>query len=288
MKTLKRRLEENEFVITMEIEPPKSGDVKETYEKIKPLLKLVDAVNITDNPMASMRMSSIILGYLVQRDLNTEAIFHFTCRDRNKLALQSELLGANALGVKNILTLTGDSPEQGDHPDATGVFDMDSIGLAKVAHNLNNGKDSMGNPIEGQTDFFIGAVVNPTAEDIEKELDKLHQKIEAGVGFFQTQPIFDIKKLEKFLKKVDNIQVPIIYGLMPLKSVKLAKFLNRKVPGIHVPDELIDRLEIKGREAGKEIAEELLQEMKKIVPGVHIFPMNDNELIEELLKNNLK
>lgn len=288
MKTLKQRLEENQFVITMEMEPPKSGDVKETYEKIRPLLNLVDAVNITDNPMASMRMSSITLGYLIQRDLKTEAIFHFTCRDRNKLALQSELLGANALGVKNILTLTGDSPEQGDHPDATGVFDMDSIGLAKVAHNLNNGKDSMGNPIEGKTDFFIGAVVNPTADDIEKELDKLYQKIEAGVGFFQTQPIFDIKQLEKFLKKVDNIQVPIIYGLMPLKGVKLAKFLNRKVPGIHVPEELIDRLEIKGREAGKEIAEELLQEMRKLVQGVHIFPMNDNELIQELLKKNLK
>ncbi|MBB6216931.1 5,10-methylenetetrahydrofolate reductase [Anaerosolibacter carboniphilus] len=284
--SLKTKLMKKQFVVTVEMEPPRGADPWGVYEKIKPLSALVDAVNIADSPMAKMRMSPIALAYLVQKELNLETIFHLTCRDRNQLGLQSELLGAHALGVKNILTLTGDKPEQGDHPDATGVFDVDAIGLGRIASNLNNGQDMLGNPIEGKTDFFIGAVVNPTSEDLQAELEKLHRKIDSGVGFFQTQPIFDMVQLEGFLKIADQINVPIIYGLMPLKSAKLAKYLNRQVPGVHVPDRLIDRLETKGREAGQEIAEELFLEMKKSLSGVHIFPMGDIQLVETLLKEN--
>jgi 5,10-methylenetetrahydrofolate reductase len=283
---LREKLIHKQFVVTVEMEPPKGADPWGVYEKMRPLAGLVDAVNIADSPMAKMRMSPIALAYLVQNELNLETIFHLTCRDRNQLGLQSELLGAYALGVKNILTLTGDKPEQGDHPQATGVFDVDAIGLGKIAQSLNNGQDMLGNAIEGKTDFFIGGVVNPTSDDLESELEKLHRKIEAGVGFFQTQPIFDIGQLEKFLKIADRINVPIIYGLMPLKSAKLAKYLNRQVPGVHVPDHLIDRLEIKGREAGQEIAQELFKEMKQSLQGVHIFPMGDIQLVESLLKEN--
>ncbi|MDF2547268.1 MAG: 5,10-methylenetetrahydrofolate reductase [Anaerosolibacter sp.] len=284
--TLRAKLQKKQFVVTVEMEPPRGADPWGVYEKMRPLAGLVDAVNIADSPMAKMRMSPIALAYLVQNELNLETIFHLTCRDRNQLGLQSELLGAHALGVKNILTLTGDKPEQGDHPQATGVFDVDAIGLGKIANSLNNGEDMLGNAIEGKTNFFIGGVVNPTSDDLEAELEKLHRKIDAGVGFFQTQPIFDLGQLEKFLRIADQINVPIIYGLMPLKSAKLAKYLNRQVPGVHVPDQLIDRLEIKGREAGQEIAEELFKEMKQSLQGVHIFPMGDIQLVETLLKEN--
>lgn len=284
--SLRTKLQKKQFVVTVEMEPPRGADPWGVYEKMRPLAGLVDAVNIADSPMAKMRMSPIALAYLVQNELNLETIFHLTCRDRNQLGLQSELLGAHALGVKNILTLTGDKPEQGDHPQATGVFDVDAIGLGKIANSLNNGEDMLGNAIEGKTNFFIGGVINPTSDDLEAELEKLHRKIDAGVGFFQTQPIFDLGQLEKFLRIADQIKVPIIYGLMPLKSAKLAKYLNRQVPGVHVPDQLIDRLEIKGREAGQEIAEELFKEMNQSLQGVHIFPMGDIQLVETLLKEN--
>lgn len=286
VETLRQKLENKKFVVTVEVDPPKGPNPWGVYEKMRPLKELVDGVNIADSPMAKMRMSPIALAHLVQNELNLEAIFHLTCRDRNTLGLQSELLGAYALGVKNILTLTGDKPTQGDHPEATGVFDVDSVGLAKMAATLNKGRDLMGNQLEENTDFFIGAVANPTAADLEKEVAKIQAKVEAGVGFFQTQPIFDIKQLERFLKIMPQPPVPIIYGLMPLKSVKLANYLNKNVPGIHVPENLLDRLHLKGRQAGLEIAKELLGEMEKLVPGVHIFPMGDIQLVEALLKEN--
>ena len=273
MVGLKEKLLKKQFVVTVEMEPPKGANPWGVYEKIRPLAQWVDAVNIADSPMAKMRMSPIALAYLVQKELGLETIFHLTCRDRNILGLQSELLGAYALGVKNILTLTGDKPSRGDHPQATGVYDIDSSGLILTAKYLNDGRDYTGNALIDATDFFIGAVANPTASDLEAENEKMQAKIEAGVNFFQTQPIFDIKQLERFIKKYPNPPVPIIYGLMPLKSLKLAKYLNANVPGVYVPEGLLSRLEAKGREAGLEIAVELINEMRQMVSGVHIFPM---------------
>jgi len=285
MTRLKEKLAKGQFVITVEVDPPKGASPWGVYEKIRPLVKWVDAVNIADSPMAKMRMSPIALAHLVQNELGLETIFHLTCRDRNILGLQSELLGAYALGVRNILTLTGDKPTQGDHPQATGIFDVDSVGLARVAGFLNSGRDYNGNALDNSTDLFIGAVANPTAADLEREIEKIQVKVEAGVGFFQTQPIFDIKQLERFITKLPNPPVPIIYGLLPLKGVKLANYLNNNVPGIHVPENLLDRLQAGGREAGLEIARELLAEMKQMVSGVHIFPMGDTGLVETLLKS---
>jgi 5,10-methylenetetrahydrofolate reductase len=284
MSLLRDKLYRKQFVTTVEVEPPKGSSPWGVYDKIRPLAAMVDAVNIADSPTAKMRMSPIALACLIQQELKLETIFHLTCRDRNVLGLQSELLGAYALGVKNILTLTGDKPEIGDHPKAKGVFEVDSVGLAQLASNLNKGIDQMGKPIDGNTDFFIGAVANPTAKDLKQEIERLEAKIEAGVKFFQTQPIFDRAQLERFLKLAEGLTVPIIYGLMPLKSVKLARYLNRNVPGVDVPERLIQRLESKGRQGGLEIASELLREMKKLVPGVHIFPMGDIALVETLLK----
>lgn len=285
MVGLKEKLLKKQFVVTVEMEPPKGANPWGVYEKIRPLAQWVDAVNIADSPMAKMRMSPIALAYLVQKELGLETIFHLTCRDRNILGLQSELLGAYALGVKNILTLTGDKPSRGDHPQATGVYDIDSSGLILTAKYLNDGRDYTGNALIDATDFFIGAVANPTASDLEAEIEKMQAKIEAGVNFFQTQPIFDIKQLERFIKKYPNPPVPIIYGLMPLKSLKLAKYLNANVPGVYVPEGLLSRLEAKGREAGLEIAVELINEMRQMVSGVHIFPMGDIGLVERLLKS---
>ncbi|NLT96165.1 MAG: 5,10-methylenetetrahydrofolate reductase [Clostridia bacterium] len=283
MSGLREKLDRKQFVVTVEVEPPKGASPWGVYEKMRPLTRLVDAVNIADSPMAKMRMSPIALAYLVQKELGLETIFHLTCRDRNILGLQSELLGAYALGVKNILTLTGDKPGQGDHPQATGVYDVDSTGLIKTANFLNKGRDYSGNALDTSTDFFIGAVANPTASDLEREIERIQVKIEAGAGFFQTQPIFDIRQLERFLNKFPNPPVPIIYGLMPLKSLKLAKYLNANVPGVHVPENLLNRLESKGREGGLEIARELLREMRQMVHGVHIFPMGDIDLVRTLL-----
>jgi len=281
---LREKLEKKEFVITMEIDPPKGANPWAVYEGIRSLVNMVDAVNIADSPMARMRMSPIALAHLVQQELKFEGIFHLTCRDRNLLGLQSELLGAFALGVKNILALTGDQPQMGDHPDATGVFDVTSIGLAEIANKLNNGYDIMGNRLDDNTDFFIGAVANPVSEDMGKELEKIGSKIAAGVKFFQTQPIFDIRQLERFQSAVSSYPVHVIYGLMPLKSVKLARYLNNNVPGVNVPDRIIDRLQLNGRDAGIEIARELLYDMKSVVSGVHIFPMGDISMVETILK----
>lgn len=168
-KSLQEKLQEKKFVVTVEVDPPKGADPWDTYEKIRPLAKVVDAVNIADSPMARMKMSPIALAHLVQNTMGLETIFHLTCRDRNILGLQSELLGAYAMGVRNILAITGDSPKKGDHPNAKGVFEVNSIGLIEVAGKLNNGFDNEGNPLEDKTDFFIGAVLNPTAPNIEVE-----------------------------------------------------------------------------------------------------------------------
>lgn len=286
MNDFKSKLENRQFVTTVEIDPPKGASPWGVYEKMKNLKGLVDAVNIADCPMGKMRMSPIALAYLVQNELELETIFHLTCRDRNVIGLQSELLGAYALGVKNILTLTGDKPENGDHPQAKGVFELDSTGLIKLANTLNQGTDMMGNNLNEATDFFIGGVANPTAIDFEKEINKVQLKLDEGVRFFQTQPIFDLKSLENFINKVDHTSAHYIYGLMPLKNVKLAKYLNKNVPGIEVPDKIIDRLQLKGREAGLEIAKELYSEMKNTVSGVHVFPMGDVLLVEELLQEH--
>ncbi len=282
-KSLKEKLEEKKFVITVEVDPPKGADPWGTYEKIHPLAKVVDAVNIADCPMARMKMSPIALAHLVQNTMGLETIFHLTCRDRNILGLQSELLGAYAMGVKNILAVTGDGPKKGDHPNAKGVFELNSMGLIEVAHKLNAGFDYEGNPLADQTDFFIGAVLNPTAPNMDVEFKRIEKKIDSGAHFFQTQPVFDIKQLEDFMSQASHIKVPIIYGLMPLKSLKLANYLNKNVNGIHVPERLLQRLEEKGRDAGIEIAKELYEAMKEMVHGVHIFPMGDPSMATSFL-----
>jgi len=280
---LKEKLKLGKFVITVELEPPKGTNPMPVLEKARLLKGHVDGVNIADSPMAKLRMSPIALAHVIQQDIGIEAIFHLTCRDRNILGLQSELLGAAALGVRNILTLTGDDPIKGDHPQAKGIFEVDSTGLAKIAHQLNQGLDLAGNELNGGTQFFIGGATNPGADNLDLEIEKLKRKIDAGVNFVQTQPVFHISQVERFLEKTSQLPVDVIFGFLPLKSVKTANYLKTNVPGMVISDEVISRLEKGGREAGIEMTQQLLEESRNIIQGVHLYPIGDLKTVYDVL-----
>lgn len=284
MARLMHRLRNGAFGVTVEIDPPKGADVRKTLEKVRRFADRVDAVNVADCPMANVRMSPITLAHLLQRDVQVEAIFHLTCRDRNVIGLQAELLGAAGLGVRNILALRGDNPERGDHPTAQGVFECDATGLIRIAATLNQGQTISGTTLEQGTDFAVGCAANPTAADLEAEVSRLEMKIEAGAHFVQTQPIYDPRLLEAWLRKTDGrIAIPILYGIMPLKSYDFALHLNQNVPGISVPDWVVDRMRSKGEEEGLALTAELLREIGPLVHGIHIFPMNSANRVVAVL-----
>jgi len=284
---LKEKLAANKFVVTVELDPPKTLNLDKILAEVNSanFRKVVDAVNVTDCPLAKLRMSPIALSHIIQEKINLEAIFHITCRDRNLLGLQAELLGASALGLRDILALTGDPPEVGDYVMATGVYDVDSIGLVRMVNKLNNGYEYGGNELKDKTDFFIGIAVNPTAQDLTKEIKRFEEKALAGANFTQTQPIYDIGLLERFLKLTAHINIPKIIGIMPLKSFKMVEYLNKNLPGIFVPSEVKERMRGKDAEEGIKIAQEIIDETRKFkeVAGIHIFPLRDMELTCRLL-----
>lgn len=265
------------FVKTVEIDPPKGVDLKQVLEGSR-MLKLggIDAINIADSPMARVRMSPVAIAHLLKEQVGIESILHFTCRDRNLLGLQSELLGAAALGVKNVLALTGDPPTIGDHPQATAVFDVNSEGLVRIIDGLNHGHDMMGNQIGSSTNFAIGVAVNPAASDLNKEIERLHGKIEAGAHFAQTQPIYDIALLEHFLEAIDGIKIPILVGVLPLRSTRHAEFLHNEVPGISIPEEIRQKMRAgdakQQASCGVEIARKFVYQLKERVAGVYLMP----------------
>ncbi|MBU1291532.1 methylenetetrahydrofolate reductase [bacterium] len=284
---LREKLAANKFVVTVELDPPKTVNLERILTEVNStnFRKLVDAVNVTDCPLAKLRMSPIALSHIIQEKIGLEAIFHITCRDRNLLGLQAELLGASALGVKNILALTGDSPDMGDYVMATGVYDVDSIGLVKMVNKLNNGYEYGGDGLKDKTDFFIGIAVNPTAQDLTKEIKRFEEKVSAGANFIQTQPIYDIGLLERFLKLTAHINIPKIIGIMPLKSYKMVEYLNSNLPGIFVPPGVKERMRGKDVEEGVKISRKLISEIHKFkeVAGIHIFPLRDMNLVCRLL-----
>lgn len=284
MARLMHRLGHGAFGVTVEIDPPKGADVRKTLEKVRRFADRVDAVNVADCPMANVRMSPITLAHLLQRDVQVEAIFHLTCRDRNVIGLQAELLGAAGLGVKNILALRGDDPSRGDHPNAHGVFECDTTGLIRLAAGLNQGQTAAGTALEQGTDFAIGCAANPTASDLEGEISRLEMKIEAGANFVQTQPIYDPNVVERWLARAEGrISIPVLFGIMPLKSYDFAVHLNRNVPGISVPGWAVERMEGNGEEEGLRLTAELLKEIGPAVPGIHIFPMNSANRVNAVL-----
>jgi methylenetetrahydrofolate reductase (NADPH) len=282
------KLDEGRFVVTAEISPPKGTDTADLLKDAGMLRGFTDAMNVTDNQRAIMRMSPVAACSILESK-EYETIMHLTCRDRNRLALQSELLGAFALGVKNILIMSGDHPVKGDHEGAKPVYDVDSVQLLGLVQKLNTGYDFSGNRLEGSTNFCAGAVTNIDLSEIA--LIKLKKKINSGARFIQTQAVFDIEKFSGFLDKIKDIgfnKSRIIAGIIPLKSEKSARFLNKNIAGIKVPQELIDQMKNarNPERKGMEIAAELIKNLhgKCKCGGVHIMPIGNHEKTKDILE----
>ncbi|MBN1155904.1 bifunctional homocysteine S-methyltransferase/methylenetetrahydrofolate reductase [candidate division KSB1 bacterium] len=273
-----RKIKEGQFVTSIEINPPRSPNSEKVIESCLHIKgNHVDLVNIPDGPRASARMSPLALATLIESQSGLETILHYTCRDRNILGMQSDLMGAHALGLRNILIVTGDPPKLGDYPTATAVFNVDSIGLLRIASNLNNGMDLAGNPIESATSFYLGAGANPGAINRVEEFDRLKQKIEAGAEYILTQPIFESSLFDQFMDFITQFNVPVLAGIMPLASYRNAEFLHNEVPGMVIPLEIRNRLEAArtsddARKIGIEIAQEMLLHTKPTVQGIYLMP----------------
>jgi methionine synthase / methylenetetrahydrofolate reductase(NADPH) len=269
------RLARGEFVTMVEIVPPKGIDVRKEIEGARFVKSVgVDAVNIPDSPRASARMSNQALSLLIQREVGIDAILHYTCRDRNVLCIQSDLLGAAAVGIKNLICITGDPPKMGNYPDATAVFDVDAIGLVNIVHNLNRGLDLGGNPIGTGTGFVIGVGANPGLTDMDEEIRRFEYKVEAGAEYVVTQPVFDLRLLENFLKRIEHCRIPVVAGIWPLVSVRNAEFMKNELR-VSVPDAILDRMakaqtpEL-ARAEGVAIAREMLIAAKQMAQGAQI------------------
>jgi 5,10-methylenetetrahydrofolate reductase len=287
--SFKDALNSGRFVITAEVGPPKGTDIKKTIHYLKLLKDKVDAINVTDNQSAVMRICSLAV-CRIAIEHGAEPILQMTCRDRNRIGLQSDLLGANVLGIKNVLCMTGDHVLAGDHKHAKSVYDVESVQLLRIVDSLNNGKDMAGNALSGLTDFFQGAVVTPEANPLEPQLIKFEKKIKAGAKFFQTQAIYDIEKFKIFMSFARKFPVKILAGIVVLKSAEMANFLNNNVPGIRVPQDLIDELKAAGKEnaldTGFNIAARHIKQIKEeaICDGVHIMAIGMEDKIPIIME----
>ena len=274
---LARRMHDGHFVKFVELLPPHTVSAEKEIDKAREMFYHgIDVINIPDGPRASARMSALSLAVQIQNKVGIETVLHFVCRDRNVIGMQSDLIGAYALGIKNILAITGDPPKLGNYPDATAVFDVDSIGLVNILHRLNMGLDIAGNPIGDRTGFFVGVGVNPGAVNLDEEIRRLDWKVEAGAEYIVTQPVFSLDIFENFLRRIEHIKIPIIAGLWPLTSLRNAEFMNNEIPGCDVPEDILKRLE-KVRdskeaslEEGIQIARETLGQIKEIIDGIQI------------------
>jgi methionine synthase / methylenetetrahydrofolate reductase (NADH) len=271
-----RKICAGEFVTSVEIVPPRGCDPSKMLESTRLLKEAgVDAVNVPDGPRAQSRMGVLAVSTLIERQIGIEAVVHYCCRDRNLLGMTSDLLGAAGLGLKNLLIITGDPPKMGPYPEATAVFDIDSIGLVNMVTRLNHGLDIGGNPIGKPTSFYVGVGVNPCAVDLDYELRRFEWKVEAGAEFAITQPTFDVSQLRDFLKRIEHCRIPIIAGIWPLVSYRNAEFLANEVPGVVVPESVLERMQRitdkdAAREEGLAIARETLTEIRDLVQGVQV------------------
>ena len=269
------KIASGEFLTMVEIVPPKGTDIRKELEGARFLKSVgVDAINIPDSPRASARMSNQALSLLVQQEVGIEAIMHYTCRDRNVLCIQSDLLGASALGLHNLICITGDPPKMGNYPDATAVFDVDAIGLVNIVHNLNRGLDIGGNPLGVGTSFVIAVGANPGVPNIDEEIKRFEYKVEAGAECAVTQPVFDLNLLEIFLRRIEHCKIPVVAGIWPLVSVRNAEFMKNELR-VSVPDAILERMaKAKTPEAAREegiaIAREMLIAVRDMVQGAQI------------------
>ena len=275
---LQRKLRVGEFVVSVEIDPPRGGNAHAMLELARTLHESghVDVVDVNDNPRARARMSGLIASATIERVVGLETIPHLTPRDASIAGLESMLLGAHAEGIRNVLAVTGDPPEAGDYPGARGVYEVDSIGLSHIITRMNAGEDYNGREIDSATSFFLGVAVNPAADDLELELDRFHQKLEAGAKFAMTQVLFDLVYLESFLERLGgSCPIPLLVGIFYVRSHSLALRLHNEVPGIVVPEHVQERLRAAGADAGDTglaIARELLEASRELAEGVYIIP----------------
>jgi methionine synthase / methylenetetrahydrofolate reductase(NADPH) len=284
-----RRLREGGFVISVEIDPPRGLNPAKTIAGAQLVKEAgADAINIGDSPMARVRMSALALAIMIRQRVGIDTLIHFTSRDKNLMALQAELIGAHALGVRNVIALTGDPPTIGDYPSATGVWDVDSIGLIKVLSRLNEGYDWLGTSIGRPARFTIACAVNPSAEDLDRELDRFRQKIEAGAHLAMSQPLYDRATLERFFQRTGPLPIPFLLGVLPLQSSRHAEFMHNEVPGIVVPQALRERMRRAGENGiaeGLAQAHELLHDTRDLVQGVYLMPsFGRYEVVAELVR----
>lgn len=282
---LKESIKSNKFIITAEIFPPKGTDISEAMAKSEELKGVVDAINVTDNQRAVMRMNPVVLcSRIIEKGM--DAVYQMCCRDRNSMGLSSDILAAGALGIKNILAITGDYPVRNGRMLTKPVFELDSVQLIDMIKKIEGGHDMHGAKLSGKPSFCVGGVVNPNSEQLELQIIKLKKKVDAGAEFIQTQAVYDIELFKKFRDKTSNIKAKFILGIFPLKSFQTAKFMAEKVPGVKVDDGTLKRMESAKDQAkeGTAIAIETIQKLKPYCDGVHFMTMNDTDIVKEIAK----
>ncbi len=285
--TLHQTLTQGQFAVTVELNPPKGTDVSGLLEIAKSLIGRVHGINVPDNAAAVMRTSPVAVARLLYEQGHAP-VLQLTCRDRNRIGIQSDLLGAHVLGIRNVLCLTGDSPSAGDHKDAKPVFDLDTVQVMHVVSELNQGRDLAGHALEGRTAFLIGGAAAPTAESVELLHEKFEAKVNAGAQFFQTQPVFSAKEVRSFMDEVRPYSRKILPGVLVLRSIKMAEYVNAHVSGIDVPEEILQELRDAGdahaAEAGMEIAVRTIRAIRPFCDGVHVMAGRLSHRLPEIIR----
>jgi len=277
------------FLTTVELDIPRGTEISPLLDGAKYLHNIgIDAVNITDGARARLRMSSIAISTRIENEVGIEVITHLTTRDRNMLGLQSELLGAHILGLRNILCITGDPAQIGDYPQAQSVFDISSSGLIRAVASMNHGTDLVGNTIGQPTSFLVCCAANPIADNLDVEIERTAKKVEAGAEIIFTQPLYEMRTLELFLKRIEHLKIPVMLGVLPLRSYKHAEFLHNEIPGMHIPQSIREAMRNANEQAqkvGTNVAKELLKEAKSMVAGAYMLPpFQKYNVVEELLE----
>ena len=284
--TLARALEGKKFIITCELAPPKGTDVSNLSKLAVSLKSFVDAVNLTDGQGGNMRMCPLAAAHFLLKE-NVDVIWQLTCRDRNRIALQADCLGAGAIGIKNVLPMRGDDPKSGDHPDAKPVFDLETTELIKVLKKLNDGFDMSGNELKGKTNFLIGCTAHPNAPDLVKQKELIKERFGLGAGFVQTQICYEIDQIKKFVESLGEFAKKTIVGITPLKGLKMANFMNEKVFGVTVPEKIMKRMESAKdqRQEGLIIAKEIVSELRETnIGGIHVMAVGQENMLPDIIQ----